>query len=87
MPDLFDVTDVIEMIDLAAIINVNINPVLVDTGGFELTWHGLFTAVGIALACGWRCGWRGARASPRTTRCPSPSSRCSRASSARGCSG
>ncbi len=37
------------MPDLVAIINININPVLIDTGGFELTWHGLFTAVGIAL--------------------------------------
>ncbi|MDE2745616.1 MAG: prolipoprotein diacylglyceryl transferase [Chloroflexota bacterium] len=37
------------MPDLVAIINIRINPVLVDTGGFELTWHGLFTAVGIAL--------------------------------------
>jgi len=37
------------MPELVAIINININPVLVDTGGFELTWHGLFTAVGIAL--------------------------------------
>lgn len=38
-----------ELWDLTAIINININPVLVDTGGFELTWHGLFTAIGIAL--------------------------------------
>ena len=37
------------MPELVAIINISINPVLVDTGGFELTWHGLFTAVGIAL--------------------------------------
>jgi phosphatidylglycerol:prolipoprotein diacylglycerol transferase len=37
------------MIELVGIINININPVLIDTGGFELTWHGLFTAVGIAL--------------------------------------
>ncbi|MYA00666.1 MAG: prolipoprotein diacylglyceryl transferase [Chloroflexi bacterium] len=37
------------MPELVGIINININPVLVDTGGFELTWHGLFTAVGIAL--------------------------------------
>ena len=36
------------MIELAGIINIGINPVLIDTGGFELTWHGLFTAVGIA---------------------------------------
>ena len=33
--------------DLVAIINIGINPVLIDAGGFELTWHGLFTAVGI----------------------------------------
>ncbi|MDE2987468.1 MAG: prolipoprotein diacylglyceryl transferase [Chloroflexota bacterium] len=37
------------MPELVGIINININPVLIDTGGFELTWHGLFTAVGIAL--------------------------------------
>ena len=37
------------MPELVGIINIRINPVLVDTGGFELTWHGLFTAVGIAL--------------------------------------
>ena len=37
------------MTELVGVINININPVLVDTGGFELTWHGLFTAVGIAL--------------------------------------
>ena len=37
------------MAELVGIINININPVLIDTGGFELTWHGLFTAVGIAL--------------------------------------
>lgn len=37
------------MLELVGIINININPVLIDTGGFELTWHGLFTAVGIAL--------------------------------------
>ena len=43
MPELLDV------IGLVAIINININPVLIDSGGFELTWHGLFTAVGIAL--------------------------------------
>ena len=34
---------------IVGIINININPVLIDTGGFELTWHGLFTAVGIAF--------------------------------------
>ena len=39
----------LELVDLVGIINININPVLIDTGGFELTWHGLFTAVGIAL--------------------------------------
>ena len=43
MPELLD------LMTLVAIINININPVLIDTGGFELTWHGLFTAVGIAL--------------------------------------
>ena len=43
MPELLDLTK------LVAIINININPVLIDTGGFELTWHGLFTAIGIAL--------------------------------------
>ena len=37
------------MLDLVGIIDIHINPVLVDTGGFELTWHGLFTALGIAL--------------------------------------
>lgn len=37
------------MVELVGIINIGINPVLIDTGGFELTWHGLFTAVGIAL--------------------------------------
>ncbi len=37
------------MPDLVGIINININPVLIDTGGFALTWHGLFTALGIAL--------------------------------------
>lgn len=37
------------MPELVGIINIRINPVLIDTGGFELTWHGLFTAVGIAL--------------------------------------
>ena len=36
------------MIELVGIINIGINPVLIDTGGFELTWHGLFTALGIA---------------------------------------
>ena len=35
--------------DLLAAINIRINPVLIDTGGFQITWHGLFTAVGIAL--------------------------------------
>lgn len=33
---------------LVAAINIRINPVLVDAGGFEITWHGFFTAVGIA---------------------------------------
>ena len=33
---------------LVAAINIKINPVLIDAGGFEVTWHGLFTAVGIA---------------------------------------
>ena len=37
------------MIELVGIINIGINPVLIDTGGFELTWHGLFTAIGIVL--------------------------------------
>ncbi len=36
------------MPELVGIINININPVVIDTGGFELTWHGLFTAIGIA---------------------------------------
>ena len=36
------------MVRLVAIININIDPVLIDSGGFELTWHGLFTALGIA---------------------------------------
>ena len=36
------------MLDLAAAINIHIDPVLVDLGGFEITWHGFFTAVGIA---------------------------------------
>jgi prolipoprotein diacylglyceryl transferase len=35
------------MIDLVAAININIDPNLIE-GGFDLTWHGLFTAVGIA---------------------------------------
>ena len=35
------------MPDLVAAINIHINPHLFD-GGFALTWHGLFTAVGIA---------------------------------------
>ncbi len=39
----------LDLVDAVGIINININPVLIDTGGFELTWHGLFTAVGIAL--------------------------------------
>lgn len=34
---------------LAAAINIHIDPVLIDTGGFEITWHGFFTAIGIAL--------------------------------------
>ena len=33
---------------LIAFINIRINPVLIDTGGFAITWHGLFTAIGIA---------------------------------------
>ena len=33
---------------LIAAINIRINPVLLDAGGFEITWHGFFTAVGIA---------------------------------------
>ena len=33
---------------LIAAINIRINPVLIDAGGFEITWHGLFTALGIA---------------------------------------
>ena len=37
------------MLDLVAAININIDPVLFDSGGFELTWHGFFTALGIAL--------------------------------------
>jgi phosphatidylglycerol:prolipoprotein diacylglycerol transferase len=28
-------------------INIDINPVMFDLGPFTLTWHGLFTAVGI----------------------------------------
>ena len=35
-------------ISLIAFINIRINPVLIDTGGFAITWHGLFTAIGIA---------------------------------------
>ena len=35
-------------VELIAAINIRINPVLIDTGGFEVTWHGLFTALGIA---------------------------------------
>ncbi len=38
-----------DVLGLVGIINIDINPVLIDTGGFELTWHGLFTAVGIVL--------------------------------------
>ena len=38
-----------DWIGLVGIIDLNIDPVLIDAGGFELTWHGLFTAVGIAL--------------------------------------
>ena len=34
---------------IAAAINIHIDPVLIDTGGFEITWHGFFTAIGIAL--------------------------------------
>lgn len=34
--------------DVVAAINININPEIFG-GGFSLTWHGLFTAVGIAL--------------------------------------
>lgn len=34
---------------IAAAISINIDPVLIDTGGFEITWHGFFTAIGIAL--------------------------------------
>ena len=34
---------------IVGIINISVNPVLIDAGGFELTWHGLFTAVGIAF--------------------------------------
>ena len=62
------------MPELVGIINININPVLVDTGGFELTWHGLFTAVGIALGV-WLAVRlaRRARESPKTTRCLSRS--------------
>ena len=37
------------MLELVAIINIDINPELIRSGGFSLTWHGLFTAVGIAL--------------------------------------
>ena len=36
------------MIDLVAAINVNIDPAIFE-GGFSLTWHGFFAAVGIAL--------------------------------------
>ena len=34
---------------IVATININIDPVLIDAGGFEITWHGFFTAIGIAL--------------------------------------
>ena len=34
---------------LVGAINIRIDPVLVDAGGFEVTWHGFFTAVGIGL--------------------------------------
>lgn len=34
---------------IAAAISINIDPVLIDAGGFEITWHGFFTAIGIAL--------------------------------------
>ena len=37
------------MPDLAAAITIDIDPILADLGGFEITWHGFFTAVGIAL--------------------------------------
>jgi phosphatidylglycerol:prolipoprotein diacylglycerol transferase len=36
------------MMDLVAAINININPEIFG-GGLTLTWHGFFTAVGIAL--------------------------------------
>ena len=36
------------MFDLVAAINININPEIFG-GGISLTWHGFFTAVGIAL--------------------------------------
>lgn len=36
------------MPDLVAAININLNPEIFG-GGFTLTWHGFFTAVGIAL--------------------------------------
>ena len=35
------------MLDVVAAIDININPEIFS-GGFSLTWHGLFTAVGIA---------------------------------------
>ena len=35
------------MLDLVAAINIHLNPHIFD-GGFALTWHGFFTAVGIA---------------------------------------
>ena len=41
-------------------ITININPKIADFGPFELTWHGVFTAVGIALGVylGARLGQR-----------------------------
>ena len=50
-----------EVARLVGVINININPVLIDTGGFELTWHGLFTALGIALGV-----WLSVRLARRT---------------------
>ena len=76
------------MPDLVGIINISINPVLIDTGGFELTWHGLFTAVGIALGVWLAVRPGAARADLRGRRdVESRSSRCSPGSSGRGCSG
>lgn len=37
-------------------ININIDPVMFDLGPFTLTWHGLFTAVGI-IAGVWLSVW------------------------------